>query len=102
MAIPTPAGAPTTRSDKLEGVAFQFCKIATVSLIAGRFTLPVASGLCSVLYGAAFIFGKRDTRCVLRYPLLLFVVWGLVAVASIAFIVRPEWAGTLPRLPWSR
>lgn len=68
MDIPTPSSVPTTRADKLKGVAFQVCKVATVSLIAGRFTLPVAAGLCSVLYGAVFVLGKRNTRCVLRYP----------------------------------
>ena len=88
-------------ADKLEGIAFQFCKIATVSLIAGRFTLPVAAGLCAVLYVVAWFKGKRDSRCVLRFPLLIAGVWGFVAVAWIAFAVSPslqDWAKRF--LPW--
>lgn len=81
-----------TRSpaDKLEGVAFQFCKIATVSLIAGRYTLPVAATLCATLYVVAYAKGKRDSRCVLQYPLLIAAVWGLVAAGWLALALRPE------------
>lgn len=85
-----PAHHATVRpADKLEGIAFQFCKIATVSLLAGRYTLPVAAGLCAVLYVVAYAKGKRDSRCVLRYPLVIAAVWGAVTVAWIAFAVSP-------------
>ena len=88
---------PSTRNssaEKLEGIAFQFCKIATVSLLFGRYTLPAAALLCAILYVVAFVKGKRDSRCVLRYPLLIAGVWGLVAAAWIALAVSPglqEW-----------
>jgi hypothetical protein len=87
--------------DKLEGIAFQFCKIATVSLIAGRYTLPVAAGLCAILYVAAYVKGKRDSRCVLMYPLLIAGVWGLVAAVWIAFAVSPA-LQELVRHPFGR
>ena len=82
----------TTKSsaDQLEGIAFQFCKVATVALLCGRFTLPVAALLCAVLYVVAFVKGKRDSRCVLRYPLLIAGFWGLIAAVWIAFAVNPS------------
>ena len=38
-----------TRGEVLEGIAFQFCKVATVALIAGRWTLPISAGACAIL-----------------------------------------------------
>jgi hypothetical protein len=73
-----------------EGIAFQFCKIATVTLIAGRYALPIAAGLCAVFFVLAARNGKRDTRCFLRYPLLIAALWAVVALVSTAFIVRPD------------
>ncbi len=80
-----------TRGDKLEGIAFQFCKVATVALIAGKYVLPVASGLCSAFYIAALASGKKDTRCFLREPLLLIALWGAVCAVSIYRIGHPDW-----------
>lgn len=74
----------------LEGIAFQFCKIATVSLLAGRYTLPVASGLCAAFYLWTFAAGQHTTRCILRYPLLLTLFWGLVCAGSITLMVNPN------------
>jgi hypothetical protein len=81
---------PKSAGEKLEGIAFQFCKIATVALIAGRYTLPVAAGLCAILYAMAYFSGKKDTRCWLRYPLLLTAVWGVVCGVSATAIARPD------------
>ncbi|MBI3721849.1 MAG: hypothetical protein HY248_04775, partial [Fimbriimonas ginsengisoli] len=64
----TPGGKTT--AEKLEGIAFTFCKAATVVLIAGRFALPVAAGLASIFYVATYFKGKKDTRCVLGHPML--------------------------------
>ena len=36
-------------------------------------TLPPA-----LLYGIALAYGKRDTRCVLRYPWLIILFWGAI------------------------
>ncbi len=77
-----------TPGEQLESVAFQFCKVATVALIAGRFVLPVASGLCSILYVLAWTRGKKDTRCVGRHPLLIAVFWSIVCVASLFWLLR--------------
>jgi hypothetical protein len=83
--------------EKLEKIAFQFCKIATVALLCGRFTLPVAATFASGLYLAAHIQGKRDTRCILRYPLLIAAFWGIVAVAAWVLILNPNLPGTILR-----
>lgn len=88
-------GAPKSRGEIYEGIAFQFCKVATVALLCGRYALPVASGLCAVFYVMAVAKGKTDTRCVLRHPLLIAGFWGFVCVASLVFIARP---GILPLL----
>jgi hypothetical protein len=76
-------------AEKVEGIAFQFCKIATVSLLAGRYTLPVAATVCAVLYVVAHVKGKRESRCVLKYPLLIAGVWGFVAICWVALAVSP-------------
>lgn len=87
--------ASRSSADKLEGIAFQFCKIATVSLIAGRYTLPLAATLCAILYVVAYFKGKRDSRCVLRYPLLIAAVWGLVAIGWIVLALKPAIASSM-------
>jgi hypothetical protein len=78
-----------TSGEKLEKVAFQFCKIATVALICGRFTLPIAATLASGLYLSAQLKGKHDTRCILRYPILISAFWGIIAVIAWVFILNP-------------
>ena len=77
-----------TKGEVYEGIAFQFCKIATVALIAGRFALPLAAGCCAIFYVLALMKGKRDTRCVLRYPIVLVVLWGTVAVWSLVALLK--------------
>lgn len=81
--------AEPTSGERLEKIAFQFCKIATVAFLCGRFTLPIAATLASGLYLAAHIQGKRDTRCVLRYPLLIACFWGVVAVVAWTITIDP-------------
>jgi hypothetical protein len=71
-----------------EGIAFQFCKVATVTLIAGRFALPVAAGLCAVFYVLAVWHGKRDTRCFLKHPLLIAALWAIVCVGSLVWMFQ--------------
>ena len=79
-----------TAGEHLEGIAFTFCKAATVILFTGRFALPVAAGLASVLYAAAHLKGKHDTRCILRKPLLICGFWGTISLVSLTLILRPE------------
>ena len=71
-------------AEKLESLAFTFCKAATICAIAGRYALPVAALAAAGLYVAAFLKGKRDSRCVLHWPLLIAGFWVFVAGAWLA------------------
>ena len=78
-----------TKGEVYEGIAFTFCKIATVILIAQKFALPAAAGAAAVFYILAHLKGKKDTRCFLRIPLLLAGFWGSVCLVSLYFILWP-------------
>lgn len=99
-----PAASPgkRTQGEKLEGIAFTFCKVATVALLAQRFTLPIAAGLSAIFYTAAFIKGKQDTRCWLKVPLLIAGFWVCVTATWILANVDPVlWHRvTKTLLPW--
>jgi hypothetical protein len=82
------AAIPKSKGEIYEGIAFQFCKVATVALIAGRYVLPLASGLCACFYVLAFINGQRVSRCVLKYPLLVAGFYGAICCGSVWWIVR--------------
>jgi hypothetical protein len=85
---------PTKNKGQIyEGIAFQFCKIATVTLIAGRFALPIAAGACSIFYVLAMFNGKKDTRCFLRYPALIAALWAIVCVVSLVIILNRNMLG---------
>jgi hypothetical protein len=79
------------RGQRYEGVAFQFCKVATVALIAGKYALPVSAVLCAAFYVLAFMNGKRDTRCIGRYPLAIAAFWLAVAGVWILGAAHPGW-----------
>ena len=78
-----------TRGEVFEGLAFQFCKVATVALLTGRWCLPVASGLGAGFFLAAHLGGRRDTRCFLRSPLLAAVALAVVFAGSVWWNLRP-------------
>ena len=69
---------PISSPDKIERLAFQFCKIATFTLLFGRFALPLAAALAAVLFIAAYVRGVRWTQCYLRMPLVVAGAWLLV------------------------
>ena len=87
--VEEPIRREPTRAEVFEKLAFSFCKVATVALLTGRWCLPVASGLCAAFFLAAHASGKRDTRCLLRSPLLAAVVYGVVCALSIWWNLRP-------------
>ncbi len=83
--------APTkTRGEIYEGVAFNFCKVATVLGLLeivrlSRFALPICAGMAAILFGLAHLFGARQSRCVLQKPLWIAAFWlGVVAIWCIA------------------
>lgn len=72
-------------------LAFAYCKIATLSLLAGRFVLPVAAFLSASFFVISFVKGKKDTKCYLKYPLLAASFWVMVLLAWLAIHIRPTW-----------
>ncbi len=77
-----------TRGEIFEGIAFQFCKVATVALIAGRWALPVSAGLGSLFFLLAHFSGKRNTRCFLRYPVLAGLILLVICAVSVWWNLR--------------
>jgi hypothetical protein len=77
-----------TKGEVYEGLAFTFCKIATVVLITQRFALLAAAAGAAVFFGLAYYHGKTDTRCVARYPLAIGSFWAVVAVFAAVGLVR--------------
>jgi hypothetical protein len=93
--------AVKTPAQKLEGVAFTFCKVATVALIAGRYTLPVAGLFSASLYIAAHFKGQRESRCILKWPLLIAAFWILISTGWLFAVLEPQvWARFFSAIHW--
>lgn len=80
MTDPKPA---KTRGQVFEGLAFTFCKAATIIALTGKFALPAAAGAAAVFFLLADINGQKETRCFLMKPRLIAALWGVVAVVSL-------------------
>lgn len=72
-----------SRGEIYEGLAFTFCKAATIIIITQRFALPVAASAAAIFFVLAVIHGKNDTRCAGRKPLVIAAFWAIVAGVSI-------------------
>jgi hypothetical protein len=83
------APAARTQGEIYEGIAFTFCKAATIILLTQQFALPVAAGAAAIFYLLADRHGKKDTRCILKRPRLIAAFWGVIALASLFRIVYP-------------
>jgi hypothetical protein len=82
---------PLTRAQKYERLAFTFCKMGTVGLLAWLLTPPIFVLLVAVgaigLYGQALALGIRRSQCVLRRPLLIMGFWTVIAAADATWLV---------------
>jgi len=74
--------AGKTKAQTYEGIAFTFCKAGLLILILGKFVLPVVSAAAAVFYVLAYRQGQKESRCLLKFPLLIAAVWTFVAVIS--------------------
>lgn len=83
MTTESPSHEAPDRGEKFERLAFTFCKAATLILIAQKFALPVAAGGAALFYILAIAYGKRDTRCWLRFPVVIAAFWALVTGISL-------------------
>ncbi len=81
---------PLTRPEKYEKLAFTFCKMGTVGLLAWALTPPVFVLVVAVvaiaLYARAVTLGVSWSRCFLRRPTLIIGFWAAVALADGAWI----------------
>lgn len=67
--------APRTRGETFERTAFTLCKIATFTLLFGRYALPLAATGAAVFFVLAYRSGQRETRCIGKHPLLIAAFW---------------------------
>lgn len=89
---------PLSPPEKYERLAFTFCRMGTVGLIAWAlspavFVLVVAI-VAIVLYAKSITLGVSWSKCFLRRPTLIIGVWAAIAVADAVWLV---WFGG--RLP---
>ncbi len=82
-----------TRGEVWEGIAFSWCKAATLVLLIsalqlGRFALPILAGGTAALYIGAHFAGQKTSRCVLNKPFVIASFWGAIAVLSLWFLLR--------------
>ena len=75
-----------TQAQKYDRLAFTFCKMGTVGLLAWLITPPLfVLGVAAIaigLYGKAVALGITRSQCILRRPLLIMGFWAAVAAAD--------------------
>ena len=80
-----------TSSEKYERLAFTFCKMGTIGLMAWLLTPPifvlVVAAIAIALYGRALMLGLVRSRCFLRKPLLIIAFWSAVLVADATWLL---------------
>ena len=93
MSAPLPH-PPLTTPQKYERLAFTFCKMGTVGLMAWLVTPPifvlVVAAAAVALYARAVALGVTRSRCILRRPLLIMAFWIVVAGVDLVWLLtRP-------------
>ena len=81
---------PLTPPEKYERMAFTFCRMGTVGLIAWAvspaiFVLVVAI-IAIALYVKSISLGVNRTKCFLRRPTLVIGAWAVIAIADLAWM----------------
>ncbi len=83
--------AGLSRAEKYERLAFTFCKMGTVGLLAWLLTPPifvlVVASVAIVLYARAFTLGLTRSRCFLSKPVLIVAFWSIVVVADAGWLL---------------
>jgi hypothetical protein len=82
---------PLTLPEKYERMAFTFCRMGTVGLIAwvvtpAVFVLVVAVAAIA-LYAKSISLGVSWSKCFLRRPTLIIGFWAVVAVADLYWLL---------------
>ena len=77
---------PRSRPEKYENLAFTFCRMGTVGLIAWVLSpavfVLIVSVIAIALYARSISLGVSWTKCFLRRPTLIVGFWGVVAVVD--------------------
>ena len=85
------ARPPLTRPEKYERLAFTFCRMGTIGLIAwlvgpAVFVLVVAIAAI-VLYARSISLGVSWSKCFLRRPTLIIGFWAVVAALDVYWLL---------------
>ena len=82
---------PITQPEKYERMAFTFCRMGTVGLIAWVVSPPifvlVVAIIAIVLYAKSITLGVSWSKCFLRRPTLIIGVWAAIAAADLVWLV---------------
>jgi hypothetical protein len=82
---------PLTRPEKYERMAFTFCRMGTVGLLAWVATPPIfvliVAVIAIVLYAKSITLGVSWSKCFLRRPTLIIGVWAAIAAADLYWLV---------------
>lgn len=80
-----------SRPEKYENLAFTFCRMGTVGLIAWVVSPPifvlVVSVIAIALYVRSMSLGVSWTKCFLRRPTLIIGFWSAVAIVDAYWLV---------------
>jgi hypothetical protein len=81
---------PLSRPEKYERMAFTFCRMGTVGLIAWAVTPAVFVLIVAVvaiaLYAKSITLGVSWSKCFLRRPTLIIGVWAAIAAADLVWL----------------
>jgi hypothetical protein len=82
---------PLSRPEKYERMAFTFCRMGTVGVIAWLVTpaifVLVVALVAIVLYARSITLGVSWSKCFLRRPTLIIGFWAAVAAADLYWLV---------------
>jgi hypothetical protein len=82
---------PLSRPEKYERLAFTFCRMGTVGLIAWLVTpavfVLVVAVAAIVLYARSVTLGVSWSKCFLRRPTYIIGFWSIVAAADLYWLV---------------
>jgi hypothetical protein len=82
---------PLSRPEKYERLAFTFCRMGTVGLIAWLVTpavfVLVVGVVAVVLYARSVTLGVSWSKCFLRRPTYIIGFWSLVVVADLYWLL---------------
>jgi hypothetical protein len=82
---------PLSRPEKYERMAFTFCRMGTIGLIAWVATPPVfvlvVALVAIALYAKSMTLGVSWSKCFLRRPTLIIGVWAAIAALDLYWLV---------------